>query len=95
MLEVLLLSGFRVCVTDLFPKNNLSDVHHLTDLVVKASTLRAEEPGFNSRLRCGDFSGSSHTRDMRIGTPVAILPGARRYAYRVSTGTGWPGVSIP
>ena len=30
--------------------------------------------------------------DLKIGTPVATLPGAWRY--RVSTGTGWPGVSI-
>ena len=42
------------------------------------------EPGF--------FSGSSHTSDLKIGTPVATLPGAWRY--RVSTGTGRPGVSI-
>ena len=40
------------------------------------------------------FSGSSHTIDLKIGTPVATLPGAWRYTYRVSTGTGWPGVSI-
>ena len=39
-----------------------------------------------------DFSGSSHTSDFKIGTPVATLPGAWRY--RVSTGTGRPGVSI-
>ena len=38
------------------------------------------------------FPGSSHTSDLKIGTPVATLPGAWRY--RVSTGTGWPGVSI-
>ena len=38
------------------------------------------------------FPGSSHTSDLRIGTPVATLPGAWRY--RVSTGTGWPNVSI-
>ena len=37
------------------------------------------------------FSGSSHTSDLKIGTPVATLPGAWRY---VSTGTGRPGVSI-
>ena len=29
---------------------------------------------------------------LQIGTPVATLPGAWRY--RVSTGTGWPSVSI-
>ena len=37
-------------------------------------------------------SGSSHTSDLKIGTPVATLPGAWRY--RVSAGTGRPGVSI-
>ena len=54
---------------------------HLVGLVVKASASRAS---------AGIFSGSSHTSD--IGTPVATLPGAWRY--RVSTGTGRPGVSI-
>ena len=38
------------------------------------------------------FSGSSHTSDLKIGTPLATLPGA--WSYRVSTGTGQPGVSI-
>ena len=57
----------------------------------KASASRAEGPGFKSRLR-RDFSGSSHTSDLKIGTPVAALPGAWRD--RVSTGTGRPGVSI-
>ena len=60
-------------------------------LVVKASASGAEDPGFKSRLR-RDFSESSHTSYSKIGTPVATLPGAWRY--RVSTGTGWPGVSI-
>ena len=59
--------------------------------VVKASTSRTEDKGFESRLR-RDFSGSSHTSDLKIGTPVATLPGAWRY--RVSAGTGRPGVSI-
>ena len=40
----------------------------------------------------GIFSGSSHTSDLNIGTPVATLPGA--WHYRVSTGTGQPSVSI-
>ena len=64
----------------------------LVGLVVKASTSRVEDPGFDSCLRPGDFSGSSYTSDLKIGTPVATLPGAWRY--RVSAGTGWPGVSI-
>ena len=38
------------------------------------------------------FPGLSHTSDLKIGTPVATLPYAWRY--RVSAGTGWPGVSI-
>ena len=57
----------------------------------KASATRAEGPGFESHLRW-DFSGSSHTSDLKIGTPAATLPGAWRY--RVSTGTGQLGVSI-
>ena len=60
-------------------------------LVVKASASEAEDPGFDSRLR-RDFPGSSHTSDLRTGTPVATQPGARHY--RVSSGTGRLGVSI-
>ena len=41
---------------------------------VKAPTSRAEDPGFESRLR-RDFSGWSHTSDFKIGTPVTTLPG--------------------
>ena len=66
-------------------------MNSLVGLVVKASTSRAEDPVFESHLR-RDFSGSSHTSDLKIGTPVATLPGAWRY--RVSAGTGRPGVSI-
>ena len=57
----------------------------------KVSASRAEDQGSNPACD-GIFSGSSHTSDLKIGTPVATLPGAWRY--RVSTGTGWPGVSI-
>ena len=64
---------------------------HLVGLVVKASEARVEDAGFESRLS-RDFSGSSHTSDLKIGTPVATLPSA--WCYRVSAGTGWPGVSI-
>ena len=60
--------------------------------MVKASASGAADPGLDSRLRSGDFSGSSHTSNLKIGTPVVTLPGAWRY--RVSTGTGRPGVSI-
>ena len=63
----------------------------LVGLVVKAPASRAEDPGFESHLRL-DFSALSHTSDLKMGTPVAILPGAWRY--RVSTGTGRPDVSI-
>ena len=64
---------------------------HLVGQVVKASASRAEDPEFESRLR-RDFSGSSHTSDLNFGTRVATLSGAWRY--RVSAGTGRPGVSI-
>ena len=50
----------------------------LGGLVVKASASRAEDPGFESRLGL-DFSGLSHTSDLKIGSPVATLPGAWRY----------------
>ena len=56
----------------------------LVGRVVKAS---ASNPACD-----GIFPGSSHTSDSKIGTPVATLPGAWRY--RVSAGTGRPGVSI-
>ena len=59
--------------------------------MVKPSASRAEDPGFQSGLRW-DFSGLSHTSDLKIGTPVDTLPGT--WHYRVSAGTGWPGVSI-
>ena len=40
----------------------------------------------------GIFPGSIHTSDLKIGTPMGTLPGA--WCYRVSVGTGRPGVSI-
>ena len=66
-------------------------INRLVGLVVKASASRAEDPVFESSLR-RDFSGSSHTSDFKIGTPVATLPGAWRD--RVIAGTGWPDISI-
>ena len=63
----------------------------LVGLVVKACASGAEDLGFESRLQ-RDFSGSSYTSDFKIAAPVAILPVA--WHYRVSAGTGRPGVSI-
>ena len=64
--------------------------NRLIGLVVRASRER-KIPGSNST--CAEiFPGSSHTSDLKIGSPAATLPGARRY--RVSTGTGRPSVSI-
>ena len=57
----------------------------------KASASREEDPMFDPAC-AGIFSGSSHTSDSRIGTPVATLPSA--WHHKVSTGTGRPGVSI-
>ena len=68
-----------------FPATNC-----LVGLVVKASFSGAENLWFESRSRRG-FSRSSHTSDLKIGTPVATLPGA--WHYRLSAGTGRPGVS--
>ena len=66
-------------------------LHRLAGLVVKASASGAQEPGFESRLR-RDIFGSSHTSDFKIGTSVTTLPGD--WHYRVSAGTGRPGVSV-
>ena len=60
----------------------------LVGLVVEVSASRAEDPGFDSCLRRGDYSGSSHTSDLQIGTSVTTLPDAWRST--VSAGTGWP-----
>ena len=59
--------------------------------MVKAPALEVEDPGFESRLQW-DFSGFSHASDLKIGTPVAALPGA--WHFRGSAGTGEPSVSI-
>ena len=63
----------------------------LIGLVVRHPPRERKIPSSNSTC-AGIFSGSSRTSDLKIGTPVATLPGAWRY--RVSTGTGQPGVSI-
>ena len=64
----------------------------LAGLVDKAFTSTAGDPGLIPTFRVNLFSGPSHTSDLKIGTPVITLPSA--WCYRVSTGTGWPGVSM-
>ena len=63
----------------------------LVGLVVRCPPRERKVLGSNPAC-AGIFSGSSHTSDLNIGTPVATLPSAWRY--RVSAGTGQPGVSI-
>ena len=65
--------------------------NRLIGLVVRRPPRERKVPGSNPACS-GIFSGPSHTSDLNIGTPVATLPGAWRY--RVSAGTGRPGVSI-
>ena len=66
-------------------------LYRLVGLVVRCPPRERKVPGSNPAC-AGIFSGPSHTSDLNIGTPVATLPGAWRY--RVSAGTGRPGVSI-
>ena len=66
-------------------------LNRLVGLVVRHPPRVRKIPGSNPAC-AGIFSGSSHTRDSKIGTPLATLPGAWRY--RVCAGTGQPGVSI-
>ena len=63
---------------------------HLVGLVVEPRELasRVDDLGSESRL----WWDTSDTSDLKIGTPVATLPGI--WCYRVSAGTGWPDVSI-
>ena len=68
-----------------------SPCRRLVGLVVRRPPRERKVPGSNPTC-AGIFSGSSHTSDLNIGTPVATLPGTWRY--RVSAGTGRPGVSI-
>ena len=65
--------------------------YRLVGLVVRRPPRERKIPGSNPAC-ARIFSGSSHTNDSKIGTPVATLPGAWRD--RVSAGTGRPGVSI-
>ena len=65
--------------------------YRLVGLVVRRPLREQKIPGSNPAC-ARIFSGSSHTSDLTIGTPVATLPGAWRY--RISAGTGRPGVSI-
>ena len=65
--------------------------YRLVGLLVRRPPRERKIPGSNPAC-AGIFSGSSHTSDLKTGTPVATLPGA--WCYRVSTGTGRPGVSI-
>ena len=65
-------------------RDGSAQTDRLVGLVVKASPREREDPGFESRLR-RDFSRSSRTSALKIGTPVATLPGA--WCYRVSAGT--------
>ena len=53
----------------------------------QTSTWRAGDAEIDSRL-----TRSTHTSGLTAGTLAVILPGA--WCYRVSAGTGWPGVSI-
>ena len=79
------------CTEQLLPAANIlaaTVTNRLVGLVAKASASRPEDPGFESRSQ----PGSSHTSGSTIDTSVATLPGAWRY--RVSVGTGRPGVII-
>ena len=77
-------------VWDLFTISSLRH-NRLDGQMVRRPPRERKVPGSNPAC-ARIFSGSSHTSDLKIGTPVATLPGTWRY--RVSTGTGRPGVSI-
>ena len=93
LVEYLLEYQFFCCLLDSAGEQclGLQHVDDLIGVVVKTSALRAEDPGFDSHLRCEDFSGSRHTGDL-TSAPQWLRSGA--WHHRVSDRTGWPGVSI-
>ena len=60
--------------------------------VVKASVSRAADRGSIPAFGVDFFPRSTHTSDVKTYHSVETLPGVWRY--RLSVGTGWPGVSI-
>ena len=50
-------------------------IYRLVGLVLRRPPQERKVPGSNPAC-AGIFSGSSHTSDLNIGTPVATLPGA-------------------
>ena len=81
--------------TDNGPTSSSSDPikpgYHLAGQVVTVSVSRVSDPRFRFPLH-RDFSGITHSSDLKIGIQVATLP--RAWHYRVSIMTGWPSVSI-
>ena len=73
---------------------------HPAAMLADVTRYKLGRTGVNSRfvftlylLFCvSAFPGSNPVCDLKIGTPVATLPGV--WHYRVSAGTGWSGVSI-
>ena len=66
------------------PSRNKQDVSPCTGVYLESKKTRGSVPACG----VGIFPGSSHTTDLKIGTPVATLPGAWRY--RVSMGLVGP-----
>ena len=65
----------------------------LVGLVVKASASRAADPGSNALLLWIFFPG--RVLPMTYKLVLQGLPrGSGAWSYRVSAGTGWPGVSV-
>ena len=61
--------------------------------MIQTSTLRVEDPGFDSHFRHRNISVKwEYTSDLEMGTPVVTLSGT--WCYRISAGTGWSGVCI-
>ena len=87
----LCLPGWPCALIAIIFTRKVSAAQRLVGLVGRRPPRERKIPGSNPACD-GIFSGSSHTSDLEIGTPLATLPGAWRY--RVSAGTGLPGVSI-
>ena len=65
-------------------------ISHCPSLAVKASAMRAEDPEFKSCLHHGNFSGSSRTSDLKIGSWVpGVIWSAQTLVGSVSVYCDW------
>ena len=70
-----LLSSYSSSSSSYSSSSSSFSVYRIVGLEVKACARRAADPGFDSRFLRGEFSGSNHASDLKLGTPPCQAPG--------------------